>query len=770
MKADLLTPGQVVFHDTFGPGRILTASNSGIEVEFHDGRHEPFRPSYAAEALRLCGPEGFAARLLSGKESVLRALENDPRDVLSWLSIDLGRELTTRTAKPLLKRLHVFPDDLLEAAWARGSRKAQAQPPKRRIAEGEIKISAADEAKELEGKLWDADLHVDSRNAIAKALADFHEPCADEDFFLRVIFSPAITARARAFGFFRKRRMLGHVWDYLVRKHVDERSAPGMLDIWLRLVAESSSDEVRSYDARAAEILVALLGTKAVGGNRGDTLRRLFTTQTGSTFSFARAVASRIPPEWWDNLLSELSTEEKRRAFQLYFQAAINDTDTEEAVSGVLRFLSHFDPAAQLELTVGVASFAKSSTRYAFLRALLRESADLFASAPTSYPDGLDRLRSWLLDNRDALDSALESLFARLGYPVEARPVRLDRDGHMNRLQDATVPLAMRENSLEEVAGGLQRSELVAIIRRLADERGQMGEHLLTELWTRWQSQNRTSEAAALLLDVLGADDSGEPTHVWAAAKAQGGSIAEELTDLLVRRVRSRRPGEGLDPVARIALGRLHNGALGRRLRTSLLEELRHRPQPEETAFTQSIGDALRLLGVQDDVFDFVRDVAETNGRRIHELNEAVARLETTLQDVLSSEEVARETRRLVEESLRARETQLREDWDRSLEAARLGFAELYVDLATFVGGLRSRNDDDTSTIGGILIRRLEQLLASRLDLTTIGRPGEAVAFDSTIHEPSGEQPVAGDAVLVIRPGIQKRASGIVAKALVKKA
>ena len=60
-------PDQIVFHETFGPGRVAQVSPRAIEVEFHDGRRETFRPGYAQEKLRLCAADGFAGRFLSGK-------------------------------------------------------------------------------------------------------------------------------------------------------------------------------------------------------------------------------------------------------------------------------------------------------------------------------------------------------------------------------------------------------------------------------------------------------------------------------------------------------------------------------------------------------------------------------------------------------------------------------------------------------------------------------------------------------------------------------
>ena len=162
--------GGFVFHETFGPGRVAEASPRTIEVEFHDGRREPFRPGYAQETLRVCTSGGFAARFFANRASVLEALATDQREVIAWLSADLGRELTVRTAKPLLKRLRLFPDDELEAAWSRGARKAQAKPPKQRMSEAAAKIAGEADAKELEGRLWNQELHIESRNAAVKAL------------------------------------------------------------------------------------------------------------------------------------------------------------------------------------------------------------------------------------------------------------------------------------------------------------------------------------------------------------------------------------------------------------------------------------------------------------------------------------------------------------------------------------------------------------------------------------------------------------------------
>jgi hypothetical protein len=762
-------PDQIVFHETFGPGRVAHVSPRAIEVEFHAGRRETLRPGYAQEKLRLCAADGFAGRFLSGKASVLQALETDPREVVAWLSADLGRELTGRTAKPLLKRLRLFPDDVLDATWDRGSRKAQAKPPKRRMSEDAIKVVNEAQAKELESELWNLELHIDSRNATMKALAEFYEARADEDFFLRVLFVPVPAARARAFGFFKKRAALGKVWEYLVRKNVDEKSAPGMLDVWFRVTADSTPDEVRTYGERAAEIFIALLGTRAEGASRGETLRKLLGAQTGSGFSIAKTVAWRMPREWWDELLPELTADAKRAAFQLYFQSAVYRSDETEAIDGLIQFLSHFEAATLPDLVVAISVFAKTAGRFSFLRRFLKRSAELFASEPALYPNGLERLRGWLIDNRDPLDPDLAAFFARLGHPVEDRPVRLDRAGHLQRLQDVSVPFATRESSLKEIATELQRGEVVELARKLAAERGVAGERLLHALWGRWQPGRDARETAELLLDLLGGEDGGETVRNWAFEKVEESGVGEEIASVLAHRIQARRLGEGLDGAVRALLGHLQNRALGARLRMMLFTALAEREEPGRKEFAQTLGDALAPLGVQTDVFDFIRDIVESKSNRIAELSDTVAELERKVHDVLASDEVAREIRRLVDESLRAREAQLRDEWERGLEVARLGLAELYVDLATFAAGLRSKIDDDTATVGEILNRRLEQLLSARLGLAIIGRPGEVVTFDSAVHEPAGDGPAIGERVLVVRPGIQKSGSReVVAKAVVK--
>ena len=364
-------------------------------------------------------------------------------------------------------------------------------------------------------------------------------------------------------------------------------------------------------------------------------------------------------------------------------------------------------------------------------------------------------------------DPGLAAFFARLGHPVEDRPVHLDREGHLRRLQDSSVPVGLRESSVESVGESLELSETTAAIRKLSIERGTPAERLREGLWTRWRSRHSTDETAALLLELLTTEEDGEATLAWALEKAEEPAVTEDLANLLAQRIESRRLGDGLDAPTRTILSRLHDRALGGRLRIQLLALL-EQPTPKEPR--QGVADALGFLGLPIDVFEFIRGVIGSKSGQVRELGESVTRLERKLHDVLSSEEVAREIRRLVDESLHARETQLRTEWERSLEAARLGFAELCIDLGTFVSGLRSKTDEDTSVVGEILSRRLEQLLTSRLGLTIIGRPGEVVMFDSRLHEAAGDRPVIGETMLVVRPGIQKtRSDEVVAKAVVKR-
>ena len=62
--------GQLVLHKTSGPGRVVVASAETVEVEFHDGRRESFRRTYAEEVLTPCPREGFCARFLVDREGV----------------------------------------------------------------------------------------------------------------------------------------------------------------------------------------------------------------------------------------------------------------------------------------------------------------------------------------------------------------------------------------------------------------------------------------------------------------------------------------------------------------------------------------------------------------------------------------------------------------------------------------------------------------------------------------------------------------------------
>jgi hypothetical protein len=761
--------GQVVFHETYGPGMVHQASDSGVEVEFHDGRQESFKNSHAKENLRASTSQGFAARYLADPDAVLRALESDPNEVVGWLSADLGRDLSVRTAKSFLKRLRLFRDDVLADAWVRGARKAQTQPPKRRITDDTLKVHDESQAKDLEGKLWDAEIHIQSRNAIFRALTDFHQARADEDFLLRALFFPLPVARAHAYGLFKKRGHLTKVWDYLIRKSIEEKSAPGIVDIWFRLASDFSSEEVRNFGQRAAEIFVDLQKTHSAGADRLESLRRLVTTQTGSAFSIAKIVVSHLPHEWWDELLAHLSSDDKRRAFQLYFQAAVSRSDDAEAIEGLARVLRQFPSVELAELVISVATFTKAAGRYAFLRRFLQRAADLIAAQADVHDSGLERIRSWLTANREVLDPELEGFFVKLGHPVEARPVRLDRAGHLRRLQDVSVPAAARQSSLNEVAAELRRDEIVTVIVRLASEPGPAGERILRLLWSEWHPRQARRDAAAVLLDVLEVQDTSGAARKWVFARAEEG-LSDDIAALLSQRILGRERGEPLDPVVRSSLGHLHGSALGQPLRSKLLSGWLVDDEAHRKSAFQLVRDPLASLGIEPEVSEFFAHVVETDAKRINELTSTVAHLEGKLEDILASDEIKAEIRRVVDESLGAREGQLREESERSLELLASRLAELYVDLATFVSGLRSKTDKDTVAVGEILCRGLAQLLSSRLDRSIIGEPGELVVFDPSLHEPMGDLPRDDEEVLIIRPGIQKTGSRDVAsKAVVKR-
>src|SRR5205807_96716 len=98
------------------------------------------------------------------------------------------------------------------------------------------------------------------------ALSEFHESRSEEDFFLRVLFCPVPVARAHAYGFFKRRGEIQKVYEYLIRKGADRRSSLGMLDIWFRLIDDSTSEQLRVHGEIAAEIFLqvhAVLPTKS---------------------------------------------------------------------------------------------------------------------------------------------------------------------------------------------------------------------------------------------------------------------------------------------------------------------------------------------------------------------------------------------------------------------------------------------------------------------------------------------------------------------------
>jgi len=210
---------------------------------------------------------------------------------------------------------------------------------------------------------------------------------------------------------------------------------------------------------------------------------------------------------------------------------------------------------------------------------------------------------------------------------------------------------------------------------------------------------------------------------------------------------------------------------VGRIVRDRLLKERARNGDGADIGASPAVRDALALLGVDPEVYAFIEHVLEERKEQIQALTAERGRLEEKLEDILASAEIKSEIRRLVDESLGAREAQLRQEWERDLETARLEVANLYVDLATFVNSLRSNLGEDSGAIADILIRRLEQLLSSRLGLTILGRIGETARFDPDLHQSAEGRIAEGEEVMVLRPGVRKVGpEGAVSRAVVKRA
>ncbi len=770
MPMDALQRDQIVFHKTFGPGRVISASSTTIDVEFHDGRRESFRRSSAGEKLLLCSQDGFSARLLADKHAVLRTLEESPREVFKWLSQDLNQEITARTAKPRLKSLNMVPQEELEAVWRRATQRLKRQPPKQRVVDDTLRIAGENEAREFESKLWDTQIHIESRNIIYRVLSDFYDRRSNEDFYLRVLFCPVPVARAHAYGSFKKRGKLREVWDYLVRKSADQRSAPGMLDIWFRLIGDSSQEEVRAYGEIAVDIFLQLQTALLVRGERLDNIRKLLAPQTGTAFSISKAVVGRLPRHSWGEVLPELTSEEKQRGFQLYFQAAVHEPDDGAAVEGILDFLSYFDVQNLADLVLTVADFASMTGRTALVRRFLRASAEVIVRHPEIHDPGLRRVRDWLLRHREIPDAALADFFLKLGYPLEETPAKMDRSAHIRRIEDASLPRTVRERSMEEVAPELPGEEMAALVRKLTVERASSGRQLVAMLWSRWIQSRESADVLHVLMTILLSEEDGQSARSWAVATASEGGLLQAVAESLCQRIRSRRLSEPVDPGLRALLTEVREQALGKIIRDKLLKERLQIAGSSSRELSQAIGDALTLLGVDPDLYAFMENVIEAGKREIDNLTVAVGRLDEKLEDILSSAEVKSEIRRLVDESLGAREVQLREGWDRGRETARLEVASFYLDLTAFVNSVRASLGEDTGAVADILIRRLEQLLSSRLDMMIVGRIGDTVRFDPDLHESAVGSIAEGEKVMILRPGIRKiGSSGVVSKAMVKR-
>ena len=227
--------------------------------------------------------------------------------------------------------------------------------------------------------------------------------------------------------------------------------------------------------------------------------------------------------------------------------------------------------------------------------------------------------------------------------------------------------------------------------------------------------------------------------------------------------------GEALEPAIRSLLTEIRGQALGRTLQHKLLNAREAPEGPAGNAAPQAIGDALELLGVDPDVYEFIENLIDSSKRENAAMAAAVGRLEEKLEDILSSVEVRSEIQRQVTESLGAREAQLREEWERGQETARLETAGFYVDLAASIESARSSLSEDARAVMDILIRRLERLLSSRFDIAIIGRVGEVVRFDPVLHQYAAGNTTGAEDVTILRPGIRKIGSAdVVSKAVVE--
>jgi hypothetical protein len=469
--------------------------------------------------------------------------------------------------------------------------------------------------------------------------------------------------------------------------------------------------------------------------------------------------------------MPDLSSEEKRRAFQLYFQGAVYNANEAAAVEALTEFLSRFEPASVPDLMVTVVEFARTAERHAFVRRFLRRGAEVIASWSREHDSGLRRLRDWVASHRDVLDGDLGRFFATLGYPIDDRAAELDRAGHIRRLEDPAAPIALRERSVEVVATELSSQEVAILAQKLMAEGGNRGQRLLNTVWARWVRQRKAPDVAEVLVGILLREHEGQGIRAWALARTEELDMSGRLADFVCQRIQSRRVGEALDPELREVLPELRSQTVGRIVRDRLLKERARNGERADIGASPAVRDALALLGVDPEVYAFIEHVLEDRKEQIQALTAERGRLEEKLEDILASVEIKSEIRRLVDESLGAREAQLRQEWERDLETARLEVANLYVDLATFVNSVRSSLGEDSGAIADILIRRLEQLLSSSLGLTILGRVGEAARFDPDLHQSAEGRIAEGEEVMVLRPGVRKVGpGGAVSRAVVKRA
>lgn len=748
--------GDTVYHETFGPGTVKSLPSDRVVVAFRAGRGEPFRLPFAEQVLQVCPPDGFLALLLKDEVSALRVLTEAPNQAFAGLSADLGREVTRRNAKAVLKTLKVVPEKQLDLLWSE-TLKALKRPSgkKERVhskpGEG-ITVSSDADATEVGLQLWDTNLHVTDRSAIYDALEKHFLEHWSEDFFLEASIAPVPSARSRAYKVLKARSVLSKLWEFLVRKTATNRTASGIIEGLLRLLEDASS--IPGLDYRiAGDVFLKAQQELPAPGERLDRIQSLLSATTAPRVRLAKEVLAHLPPGDLTPLLRNLSSTEREALIRLRCDDAVAHDEERGDPRRLLDFIRFVAGRITSSDVRRLAEAALSAQRLTYARQVLAAGTEALTSQADSASQ-LESLRDWLLQRPDLASTELRRLFDSAGLPLAA-PVRpMEPADHERRLVDATVPLRLRLTSLTQLAPSLRDEDVPRLLSGLVQEAGEAGRQLAASLWT--ERATRNEDVTKHLVEVSLHSPGRALIFSWLLDTGRLRPVESELPGLLSSLVLPYS-GHGLPSEIRDVLIACRDSSIGPPTRQALFEVYLENCKKEVELASGGLREALVALGVSPDLLTTISACVREFTSGISRLEEELHAANRSLEQFPSSEQFVQRVRQEVDLAVQSKLVEARAAADMGRARLTRDLAAWALDFAVLVDAITNPRTMDVQRVAPALLERLVSFLEERFGIRLVGSIGDEVSFDPGLHE---GQASPGERVVLLRPLLVDKSTG----------